>query len=105
MGATIRICEWRKDMENWKRAVVAGSSVAAVLLFLKRQKTAGMLCTGVSLATLASEYPEKFAEVRENLRDYIDQGEKFMEIAARIGERIAEAAEGRGSAWYESLLA
>jgi hypothetical protein len=92
-------------MENWKRALVAGSAAAGVLLFMKRQKTAGMLCTGISLATLASEYPEKFAEVRENLRDYIEQGEKFMEIAARVGERIAEAAEGRTASWYESLLA
>ncbi len=92
-------------MENWKRALIAGSAAAGMFMFVKRQKTAGMLCAGISLATLASEYPEKFAEVRENLRDYIEQGEKFMEIAARVGERIAEAAEGRAASWYESLLA
>lgn len=92
-------------MENWKRAVIAGSAAASLLFFLKRNKTVGMLCAGVGMAALAAEYPEKFAEIRENLGDYIQQGERFMDIAGRVGERIAEAAEGRTASWYESLLA
>lgn len=92
-------------MENWKRAVIAGAAGVSMVMIAKRKKTAGMVCGGVSLALLASEYPEKFAEIRGNLHNYIDQGVTFLDVASRLGERLAEAAEGRASAWYESLLA
>ena len=91
-------------MENWKRALLAGSTAAAVVMFLKRKPAAGMILGGVGLATLASEYPEKFAEFRENLPEYVERGTTFLEAALRVGERLAEAAERRGSAWYEALL-
>jgi len=56
------------------------------------------------LATLASEYPDQFAEFRENLPDYVERGTHFLDVVSRVGERLAEAAENRGSAWYEALL-
>ena len=91
-------------MQNWKRALLAGSAGAAVAMFLKGRTTAGVVLAGVSLATLASEYPEKFAEIREHLPSYVDRGAVFLDLVSRAGERIAEIADGRGAPWYEGLL-
>jgi hypothetical protein len=51
-----------------------------------------VLASGVGLALLASEYPEKFEKVRRSLPDYFDRGMQVMEMAARAGKRITEAA-------------
>jgi hypothetical protein len=77
-------------MNAWKKAVVAGSVGAATVLFLKNRYTAGVLATGVGLALLASEYPEKFDEVRRCLPDYFERGMKVMDMAERAGRRIAD---------------
>ena len=61
-------------MESWKKAVVAGSAGAAAILFLKKRYPAGVLAAGVGLAVLASEYPEKFEDVRSLLPDYFERG-------------------------------
>jgi hypothetical protein len=89
-------------MESWKRAAVAGAIGAATVLFLKKKYPAGVLATGVGLAVLASEYPEKFERVRQSLPDYFERGMRVMEMAARAGKRMADAA-GRGTidAWEE----
>jgi hypothetical protein len=89
-------------MEAWKKAVVAGSIGAATILFLKKKYPGGVLATGVGLAVLASEYPEKFEKVRRSLPDYFDRGMQVMEMAARAGRRITEAA-GRSAVdvWEE----
>ena len=91
-------------MENWKRAVLAGSAVAAAITFLKGKTNAGVILSGIALATLASEYPDEFAELRDQLPRFIERGSTFLTVATRVGERLAEAADGRGAAWYESLL-
>jgi hypothetical protein len=91
-------------MEYWKRAVLAGSAAAAVAMFARGNKSAGLLLTGVGLATLASEYPEKFAEIRENLPEYFERGTKYLDIVTRVGERLAHVAENRGTDWYEALM-
>ena len=89
-------------MESWKKAVVAGSIGAATLLFMKKKYPAGVLATGVGLALLASEYPEKFEKVRRSLPDYFDRGMQVMEMAARAGKRITEAAgHSAAGAWEE----
>jgi hypothetical protein len=90
-------------MENWKRAVIAGSAGISAIMFLQGKRAAGVLLAGVSLAVLASEYPEKFAELRRSLPEYFDRGTAFLEMASRAGERMAEAARNRSSAWYGSL--
>jgi len=89
-------------MDGWKKALVAGSVGAATVLFLKKRYPAGVLATGVALAVVAAEYPEKFEKVRRSLPDYFDRGMQVMEMAARAGRRITEAA-GRGAvdAWEE----
>jgi hypothetical protein len=84
-------------MDSWKKAVVMGSIGAAALLFLKKRYPAGVLATGVGLAVLASEYPDKFEVVRRSLPEYFDRGMQVMEIAAKAGKRITEAA-GQGAA-------
>ena len=65
-------------MENWKRAVVAGSVGTSAILFLKGRRPAGVLMAGVGLAVLASEYPEKFEQIREELPNYVDRGTEFI---------------------------
>jgi hypothetical protein len=89
-------------MVSWKKAAVAGSIGAATILFLKKKYPAGVLATGVGLALLASEYPEKFEKVRRSLPDYFDRGMQVMEMAARAGKRITEAAgQSAYDAWGE----
>jgi len=66
-------------------------------LFMKKRYAAGVLATGAGLAVLASEYPEKFEEVRKALPDYFERGMQVMELAAKAGRRISEAA-GRSAA-------
>jgi hypothetical protein len=84
-------------MDSWKKAAVLGSIGAAGLLFMKKRYAAGVLATGVGLAVLASEYPEKFEKVRKSLPDYFDRGMQVMEMAANAGKRITDAA-GRTAA-------
>jgi hypothetical protein len=91
-------------MENWKRAVVAGAAGASVMFFLNRRSTAGIIFAGVSLATLASEYPDKFAEIRERMPDYVERGTNFLDVVSRVGERLADATERRSTDWLEALL-
>jgi len=89
-------------MDGWKKAVIAGSMGAATVLFMKKKFPAGVLMTGVGLAVLASEFPEKFEKVRRMLPDYFDRGMQVMEMAARAGKRITEAAgQSAMDAWEE----
>ena len=89
-------------MENWKRALVFGAAGASVIMLLQGKKTAGMILAGVSLAGLASEYPEQFERVRQLLPDYFERGMHVMEMAARAGKRITEAAgQSAFDAWEE----
>ena len=71
-------------------------------MFMKKRYAAGVLATGAGLAVLASEYPEKFEQVRQALPDYFDRGMQVMEMAAKAGRRISDAA-GRSAAdaWDE----
>jgi hypothetical protein len=77
-------------MDAWKKAVVAGSVGAATVLFLKGRYTAGVLATGIGLALLAAEYPEKFDKVRRSLPEYFERGMRVMELAERAGRRISD---------------
>jgi hypothetical protein len=89
-------------MDGWKKAAVAGSIGAATVLFMRKRYAAGVLATGVGLAVLASEYPEKFEKVRRSLPEYFERGMQVMEMAANAGRRITDAA-GRSAvdAWEE----
>jgi hypothetical protein len=90
-------------MENWKRAVIAGSASAATILLVKGRRPAGVLVAGVGLAVLASEYPEKFAQIREEIPSYVRQGTRFIDLAMKIGTRISEVIERRASGLVQEL--
>lgn len=89
-------------MDSWKKALVLGAFSGAAFLFMKKRYPAGVLATGVGLAVLASEYPEKFENVKRALPDYFERGMRVMEMAGQAGRRITEAA-GRSAveAWEE----
>jgi hypothetical protein len=90
-------------MENWKRAVIAGSAAAAAVLVMKGKRPAAVLVGGVGLAVLASEYPEQFGKIREELPSYVRQGTKFLDLAMKIGNRVEEWAEQRAARAFEEL--
>jgi len=90
-------------MEAWKKAVVAGSVGTSGILFAKKKWPAGVLATGVGLAVLASEYPEKFENVRNVLPDYFRSGMRLMEMISRAGEKIAQLAERGGQGVWEEI--
>lgn len=91
-------------MENWKIALIGGSAGVGTVMFLKKKWTAGIILAGVGVATLAWEYPERFEEVRRRLPDFIERGNNFLEVASRVGDRLAEVAGNQSQTWYESLL-
>jgi hypothetical protein len=90
-------------MENWKRAVIAGAAGTAVMLMVKGKRPAAVLVGGVGLAVLASEYPEKFGQIREDLPSYVRQGTRFLDIAMQFGSKIGELAEKRAARAFEEL--
>jgi hypothetical protein len=77
-------------MDGWKKGLVAGSIGAATVLFLRKRYAAGVLSSGIGLAVLAAEYPEKFEKVRQSLPDYFDRGMRIMEFAERAGRRMSD---------------
>lgn len=91
-------------MENWKRAVLAGAAGVSAICLLKGSRTGALIFGGVALATLASEYPDEFSEFRRKLPHYIERGSDFLDVALRVGDRMAQVAENRGAAWYEALM-
>jgi hypothetical protein len=92
-----------EDMENWKRAVIAGSAGTAALLVLKGRRPAAVLVGSVGLAVLASEYPAHFARIREELPSYVRQGTQFLDLAIKIGSKIEDLAAGRAARAFEEL--
>ena len=90
-------------MENWKRAVIAGSVGVATVLLLKRKRPAAVLVGGVGLAVLASEYPDQLEKIREELPSYVRQGTRFLDLAMKIGSKIEELAEQRAARAFEEL--
>ena len=90
-------------MENWKVALIGGSAGVGTVLFLKKKWTAGIILAGVGLATLASEYPEKFEAVWENAPDYLHKGVQIFNTLQKLGEGFAEEAERRSVGAWRSV--
>ena len=72
-------------MENWKLALVGGAAGVGTIMLLKRKWTAGIILAGVGVATLASEYPEEFAQIRNRLPDFIERAINFLKSLPALG--------------------
>jgi hypothetical protein len=70
---------------------------------MKGKRPAAVLVGGVGLAVLASEYPEQFGKIREELPSYVRQGTKFLDLAMKIGNKVEEWAEQRTARAFEEL--
>jgi hypothetical protein len=90
-------------MDGWKKAVVAGSLGTSAVLFVKKKWPAGVLSAGVGLAVLASEYPEKFEQIRTALPQYFQGGIRLMDIVSRAGQKIAQFAEQGGQEIWDEI--
>jgi hypothetical protein len=90
-------------MENWKKAVVAGTLAGGAILALTGKRAAGLIIAGVGGALLAAEYPEKLEQLRQNLPEYSDRAMRVLENVSRAGEKIAEVMEKRGRFALEEL--
>lgn len=91
-------------MENWKKALIAAAAGTSVILLLQRKTAAGLVAAGVGLAAVASEYPEKFQEIRDRLPEYAERGTAFLDVVSRTTERLAKTSRRRGLSWFEALL-
>lgn len=83
-------------MQNWKKAVVAGSVAAGVLLLLKGKRSLGAAATTAGLVVLATEYPDQFEEFWDNAPEYISRGSKIFSTVQKLAERFAEEASRQG---------
>jgi hypothetical protein len=90
-------------MENWKRAAIAGTAAMAAMLALRGRRPAAVLVGSLGLAVLASEYPDQFVRIREELPSYVRQGTRFLDLAIKIGGKIEELAEKRAARAFEEL--
>lgn len=72
-------------------------------MFFKKKPGAGIILAGISLATLATEYPEHFAKVRRALLDYFGRGLQLADFAARAGQQIAKYADQRGRRVWDEI--
>jgi hypothetical protein len=75
----------------------------ATILLLKGKRPAAVLVGGIGLAVLASEYPEKFTRIQEDLPSYVRQGTRFLDLAMKIGNRISEYAQDQRKSMLEKL--
>ena len=90
-------------MNNWKRAAIAASAAAAAILLLKGRRPAAVLAGGIGIAVLASEYPDRFEQFREEFPSYVKKGTDFVDLAMRIGSKIGDLAEKRALHAFEEL--
>jgi hypothetical protein len=67
------------------------------------RRPAAVLVGSVGLAVLASEYPDTFVRIREELPSYVRQGTRFLDLAMKIGSKIEELAEHRAAQAFEEL--
>jgi hypothetical protein len=77
---------------DWRRIAMFGCFGAAVYFMVSGRKAAGMAAAGIGLATLASEHPEKFEQVWNNMPDYLDRGHRIVNGVQTLIERITESA-------------
>lgn len=79
---------------DWKKVLIYGSFGAGAVLFLTGRRPAGLAVAGVGLATLVSEYPEKFDELWRRAPEYIEKSGRIIDIAATFLERVSQHGAG-----------
>lgn len=77
-------------MQNWKRAVIFGSLGAGTFFLITGRRPAGIALTAVGLATLAFEHPEKLEALWRNAPYYLEKGNQWVSMAARLGEELGK---------------
>jgi hypothetical protein len=75
---------------DWKKVLMYASFGAAVYFLISGKRAAGMAAAGVGLATVASEYPEKFQQFWEQAPEYLERGHRIVNAAQNLLERVAE---------------
>ncbi len=75
---------------NWKKTLMYGSFAAGAVFFFTGRRSAGLLATGVGIATLAADNPEKFQELWRRMPEYLDKGVKLVDMATTFLDRVAE---------------
>jgi hypothetical protein len=69
---------------NWKKTLMYGSFAAGAVLFFTGRRSAGLVATGVGIATLAADNPEKFQELWRRMPDYLDKGVKLVDKGVKL---------------------
>ena len=77
-------------MKNWKQALIFGSLGASAFLLVTGRKPAAGLLAGVGLAALATEYPEHLQRFWERAPEYVNKGDRVLNMASAFLERLAE---------------
>jgi hypothetical protein len=90
-------------MENWKKALIAGSLGTGAILLITGKRSLGLVLAGIGGAVLASEYPEKLEEFRDRFPEYADRTMRILDNVSRAGAKIAEVVERRGQAALDEL--
>jgi hypothetical protein len=83
-------------VQNWKKAVIAGSVAAGAVLLIKGKKSLGAAATTAGLVLLASEYPDQFEQVWANAPEYISRGSQIFSTVQKLAERFADEASRHG---------
>jgi len=79
---------------DWKKTLMYGSFAAGAVLFLTGRRPAGLAVAGIGVATFAVEHPEKFEEIWQRMPEYIERGERFVNMAANFLDRLGEQRGG-----------
>ena len=79
---------------DWKKTLMYGSCAAGAILFLTGRRPAGLAVAGIGVATFAVEHPEKFEEIWQRMPEYIERGERFVNMAANFLDRLGEQHSG-----------
>ena len=77
-------------MEDWKKVLMYGAFGAAAYLLISGKRGAGFAAAGVGLAALASDHPERFEEIWNQVPDYLDRGHRVVNGVQTIIDRVVE---------------
>jgi hypothetical protein len=77
-------------MQNWKKAVIAGSFAGGALLVFKGYRTAAVVAASAGAIVLASEYPDELRRAWERAPEYLDRATVIVAAISRIRDRLEQ---------------